>query len=420
MLPQPEVDARIARYHATLDARALWPEVSAAAFRAAQEEIARATAAVFADGARPVPLTPPPGTDAHVLGIAAYIAGMGPLLGWWCETGRVVADPTLADVLALQLDYGRRRAARLRAELGPLLGAFASRGVAVTVLKGADTAYRYFPDPGARPHADIDLLVRPEHRVQARATLLELGFREDATTVQLGGGHWSPPSPQRVRSFELTHPDDPWQVDLHATLDRILFHGLNAGFGVPGPSELEMSPWLPRPVGVLREPLLFAFLAFHASRHFHFTQLLRLVELVLVARRDFAGRPEAWAAFWALVTRTRTGRFVYPSLELAERLVPGTVDPEIRRRLADETPARLRRLVARTTPATAHRVYRQPVEKSSLWIATPRELLAYLGHVVWPRDGDDRLTLREFSRVQRLRLRRVLHSLVRANRLERH
>jgi hypothetical protein len=82
-----------------------------------------------------------------------------------------------------------------------------------------------------------------------------------------------------------------------------------------------------RPVRVLRQPLLLAYLAVHASSHFYSIMQIRLVELILVARKDFAGRPDLWRALDELVERTGTGRFVFPALDLAERLVPGTIDP---------------------------------------------------------------------------------------------
>src|SRR5439155_8230286 len=99
------------------DARDLWPEVTVSAFRRAQAEIARVTAAVLSDVAGQVALQFPPDVDARALGVAASAAGVGPLLGRWCETGRLDAPQPFADVLATHLDHGRRRAARMRQEL---------------------------------------------------------------------------------------------------------------------------------------------------------------------------------------------------------------------------------------------------------------------------------------------------------------
>src|SRR5260370_15941971 len=109
-----DINARLTRYAATLDGRDLWPEVTASGFRAGQAELARVVAAVLAGEPSPVPLRLPAETDARALGIAASAAGIGPLLGLWCSTGRITADPTVADQLATHLTHRRRRAARLR------------------------------------------------------------------------------------------------------------------------------------------------------------------------------------------------------------------------------------------------------------------------------------------------------------------
>src|SRR5437870_1762033 len=147
MQPQDEIERRLVRYAATKDARDLWPEVPPSAFRAAQEEIARVARAVLTDARSPVHFEFPPAADTRACGVAAFAAGMGPLLGFWCETGRVAAPPAVADLLSRHLDHGRRRAARMRHELERLLAPLADRGIEVCVLKGTHTAHRYFPEP---------------------------------------------------------------------------------------------------------------------------------------------------------------------------------------------------------------------------------------------------------------------------------
>src|SRR2546422_7350676 len=239
MIPsQEEIDARLARYAMTLDASVLWPEVTARAFRAAQDELARTTAAVLADPPAPIHLEPPGGADAHALGVAAFAAGMGPLLGFWRKTGRIAADPAFEGLLAVHLDQGRRRVARLGSERDRVVLALADRSIEATVLKGIHTAFEYFPDPGTRPMADVDLLVRPEDGEAARAALRSLGYGEHSATVTPDRSYWTPPGVlRRPRSLEIPHADDPWSLDLHLTLDREFFPGLTAGFGHPGSSQ---------------------------------------------------------------------------------------------------------------------------------------------------------------------------------------
>ena len=408
MIPQREIQARLVRYAVTKDARDLWPEVSPSAFRAAQEEIARVARAVLTDAGSPVHFEVPPGADTRACGVAACAAGMGPLVGFWCETGRVAAPPAVADLLARHLDHGRRRAARMRHELERLLAPLADRGIEVCVLKGTHTAHRYFPEPGTRPAADIDLLVRPEDGQGARGVLRDLGF-DEASSTEPERGHWTPPEPQAVRSLELAHADDPWSVDLHVSLDRTPFPGLSTGLGTPGPSRWQVWREFSRAVHTLPQPLLLAYLALHASAHFYEIALVRLIELVLVARRDFAPRSETWQAFDELVRRTSTGRFVFPALTLAEELVPGTVDPIVLEHVTAPAPRRLRRLVNEMTPASAQRLHPRPLGVHLVWAASPREVLGALVDVAWPRLGAKRLPPHQVPRVQWQRLRRAFH-----------
>ena len=202
MEPQIDIPARLARYAVTRDARDLWPEVSASAFQAAQREMVRVTAAVLAGAPSPVRLELPRDADTRALGVAASVAGMGPLLGFWCATGRIDAQESVLDLLARHLDHGRRRAARLRQELERIVVPFADRGIEVLVLKGTDTSYRYFPEPGTRPSSDLDLLVAPHDVAAARTVLRNLGFAEE------GPGHgdryrstWTHPGVDGVRSL---------------------------------------------------------------------------------------------------------------------------------------------------------------------------------------------------------------------------
>src|SRR2546422_4337249 len=290
------VAARLARYAVTHDARDLWPEVTVSAFRAAQAEIARVTAAVLSDAPGPVPLQLPPDVDARAFGVAASAAGVGPLLGRWCETGRLDAPRPLADVLATHLDHGRRRAARMRQQLDHLLVALADRDVEVLVLKGTHTGQRYFPESGTRPTTDIDLLIRPDDLRAAHQALRALEFVEDAATAEPQRSHWTPLGVGPVRSLELAHADNPWSVDLHVSLDRRQFAELTMAFSGVELSAGEVWRGVWRPVRGPPQPQLLAYPALHASRPFFSITLLPLVELGLVGGRDFARRPAPWGA----------------------------------------------------------------------------------------------------------------------------
>ena len=419
MQPENDIPRRLARYAVTRDARDLWPEVSASAFQAAQREMVRVTAAVLAGAPSPVRLELPRGADTRALGVAASAAGMGPLLGFWCATERVDAQESVLDLLARHLDHGRRRAARLRQELERIVVPFADRGIEVLVLKGTDTSYRYFPEPGTRPSSDLDLLVAPHDIAAARTVLRNLGFAEE------GPGHgdryrstWTPPGVDGIRSLELAHADNPWSVDLHVSLDREMFPDRPMTFGTPpptpGPRDGEVWQEFSRPVWVLREPLLLAYLAAHTSSHFYAITLVRLVELVLVARRDFG--EDDWRAFADLVRRTATGRFVFPAFYLAEQLAPGAMDALTLEEVEAAAPRWLRKRVRATTPASAQRLHPYPFRERFLWATTLTELLLELA---WPHEqdrgrvGNRRVSLRQILGVYWQRIRKRFLRFVR-------
>jgi hypothetical protein len=279
------------------------------------------------------------------------------------------------------------------------------------VLKGGYTAYRYFPEPGTRPASDTDVLIRPRDAEPARRVLQGLGFTEVEANTLPYSTHWARPGSQVVASLELPHTDNPWSVDLHASLDRVYPPGVVAHFGTFDLSQGLVWNDLAVPVRILPQPLLLTHLACHASGDLLTLSLLRLAELVLVAQRDFPSASQ-WEELEALLAKTRTGRFAFPSLELAERFVPGTMPPETRARLAALAPRRLRRRVARTAPATAQSLKPIPLDESSIWAASWRDHITYVLHLLWPGSHRRRMPLRDALAKQGSRIRRLVHALL--------
>jgi hypothetical protein len=409
-MPAHAIAERLERFRRLNDPAVLWPEVTEPAFRRALEEIARVSGAILSPPPDPPqppqPLNLPTDVSPAAFGVAAFASGMGPLLGYWCETGRLRAADPLAELLARHLDHGRRRAERLEGELGRLLAAFGGRGIEVVLLKGAHTAYEYFPEPGTRPMADLDVLVSPAHLPAARQVLGELGFVAINTEALPHRSDWARPDERTVRSIELDHVDNPWAIDLHVSLDRSYAPGVVARFDGIDTGAGAVRRHFGRPASVLPQPLLLAYLACHAADHLWSLPLLRLAELVLVARRDIRARA-AWAGLEDLLARTRTARFAYPTLALAERLVANTVPADVLERLGRHAPRRLRRFVSRTAPAAAQRL--EPLGPGhAFWTASLRERLTRLLHLVWPYGETGPLPARRAFSRQRDRLRRLL------------
>jgi hypothetical protein len=321
------------------------------------------------------------------LGPAAYSAGMGALLGYWVEEQRVRVGDEPADILARHLDHGRRRFARLEGELHRVLRAFAQHGVRATLLKGIHTGRTYLPDAGTRPLADIDLLVPASGFGAACAAMGRAGFLERRRTTRPFRSEWvKRDAPLFEPSLELNHVDNPWAVDLHCSLDRRYFRGCVADLT----AELEAHT-IPDPVGgqgavVLAQPLLTAFLALHASYAIHQLQLIRLVELVLVIRRDRENGSLVWSALLDLLARTGTARFVYPAFDLAERLAPGTLDSPVRASLRNATSERMQRVVQDIAAGGTFRLSRRSLDDKLMWARGLWELLRNLFELLWPSD----------------------------------
>ena len=69
------------------------------------------------------------------------------------------------------------RGAALAARWGEATSALREAGIETITLKGIVLAHTVYPEPGLRPMADIDLLVRPADRLRAIAVLARLGYR---------------------------------------------------------------------------------------------------------------------------------------------------------------------------------------------------------------------------------------------------
>jgi hypothetical protein len=406
-----DVAQRIRRFRRSWHAGDLWPDVTEPAFLAGMAELARVTGVLAGHGKREagngaagVALASSP--DARVLGIAAHVAGMGPLLGWWIERGRLDAPPDVAALFATHLDHGRRRAVRLRARLEAVLAALRAEGVTPTILKGMHTAWVYFPEPGTRTMADVDLLVDEAALPAARRALAGIGLAP-VSTVR-GRITFRPPGDHVPRSLEATHADDPWELDLHRSLDRWFAEIVPARLGPVGAGDtVTLEPGPPGARG-LAQPLLTALLALHVSDHFESTSLVRLVELAWVIRRDRGAGTLHWDALLARLRATGASAFVYPAIALTERLLPGTVDAAFRAAIRDDAPPPVRRAVDRTEPATAMRMYARSLDTRVIWLDGWRARLAWIGWRLWPRVGDVPASLPEAAAITASRFWRVL------------
>jgi hypothetical protein len=186
------------------------------------------------------------------------------------------------------------------------------------------------------------------------------------------------------RSLSLTHEDDPFTLDLHASLNRNFF-----GVGVARLDRLlaegSGNGWSPAGVAAVPgQPLLLLLLATHASEGLHGLSLIRLVELAWVIRRDLERGALDWAVAADAAEEVGALRFAYPALALCERLAPGSVPPAALARFAAKATPAMLRILGGVTPGTAQRLDRLSVEERFMWAGTPVERARRLAYALWP------------------------------------
>jgi hypothetical protein len=389
------------------------PEAWRSSLRAIQSAVTERLAARSAPSARsgaPVAVRLETPAGSHALGVAAFTSGTGPLLGFWIESGALIADPETTAVLRLHLLHGRLRAERLASALVHVTQCLRAAGAQATVVKGMHTAHELFPDPGARPLSDIDLVIAPGDVPAAEKALGDAGFTPRPVLASPYSCEWVPRGVSALpRSLELTHEGNPWTVDLHASLGRDL-GGVRtvsvAGSRDACTREMRLAG---ADVRVLVQPWLAAYLAAHASQELKNLTLVRLIELVWVMRGHGRTDPVDWPELTKLLDRQRAAAYVYPGVALAERLAPGTVPPDAMSMLERAAPPRVRRVIDRLEPATAQRLETVSVEESFMWAVGPLDHLRRLGRVLWPTwAGSPAGVLRvQATRARQLLARRV-------------
>lgn len=377
-----EITRRRARFAETQDPEALWPGLDEPTRRAAVQEVGRVTRAVLA-GARAVAIALDHPRESYALGVAGHITGMGPLLGRWLEDGALTAkEPTRAR-LANHLAHGRRRAQRIEDEVVPALDALLDLGITPVALKGAHTAHVYFEERGARRMSDVDLLIPPDRVADVERALERLGYAPQSPAEHPYKRDWLAPGVDaRLYSVEWQDARSVWTLELHSSLDRVYHPGAVA----PLDSERDVvvsCDYGGRPLRALAPPLLLAMLACHASQELDGSRLLRLVEIVRVARGFGHVAPVDWDEVLAVLERTGTARFAYPALALAEELAPGTVDPRALALGREQSTWAARHTVDALSPDGGS-LDARGLLRQSMWTRSPLAVANRIARSLWP------------------------------------
>lgn len=354
--------------------RYLWPETEPEDWRRGLREIERVVRQVLTGASATL------GGDPRALGVAAFTSGTGPLLGSWVEAGLLTADQTAAALLGLHLHHGRERARRQRRTLIDAVAAFAEADIEPIVLKSAATATLYFEEAGVRPGVDIDLVVRPSGYDHAERVLAGLGHAPVGRQISPRKSDWRVRGTDAwPRSLELMHSGAQYGIDLHESLGRDFF-GIRR---VTVPADTVRIDTAGASLRVLSQPGRLAFHALHASEGLDNLTLIRLIEIVLMARRD-AGRTFEWVDLVAMLRSIGGLRFAWPAFMLAEKLAPGTIDAQALETMRDAATPAMRRVLDGLAPADAQRLDVLTLRERFMWCAGPVEHVRRFAHMLLP------------------------------------
>lgn len=401
-----DLDARSRRWAATDIPASLWPNLDLELLASSALQIERCVSAILAE--RPASLGSSTGAEADAIGIAALISGTGPLLGYWVEQGLLDVSEPVAKVLARHLEHGRGRYARIRHEIAPVLEGLVAAGVQPAVLKGFHTAHVYFPEPGVRPLADVDLYVEPRLVARADLAIGAAGFHRHTNSGKFKGVWFPERDAQPIQSLEYWHQLSPWRIELHAALDfgTLKRHGVHLETAMPVD---ETWCGLGMPLRVAPQPLLLVGIATHASGELHAARLLRLIELTWMIRRDESSGALDWSAVEWLLESTGATRFTYPAFTLVEQLAPGTIKPSILALSAQRSTPIARSVVGELTPATPILNQRASIAERLMWEPGMFGIVRRVFEMFLPASD---VSLRDALGVYRGRARRLLSGRV--------
>jgi hypothetical protein len=354
----------------------LWPDVETGRWRSALKEIVSVTRSVLAgDSGGHLACD-----DARAMSIAAYTSGMGPLLGSWIESGRIGASVEIAEMLQLHLAHNRRRMTRLTAILRDTVEQLSNGNVSPLLLKGMDTASRYFPEPGVRPLSDIDMYIPINIISQAEQILSRLKYQRAPRTRAPYACDWIDPHVSASpRTLTMVHEDDPWSIDILGSLDKRVPTGARISFDSPlARARLTELPEIGR-AHVMPQPLLTLYLAVHFSQTLLNATILRALELVLVIRRDVRLGTLDWEDLVRDAKEMGGLRFIYPALVFVEQLAPGAIPSGVMTAAATDASKNSRRILAGLTLAEAQPLDRHSIRERFMWAADWQDYLVQIG-----------------------------------------
>jgi hypothetical protein len=144
-----------------------------------------------------------------------------------------------------------------------------------------------------------------------------------------------------------------------------------------GPSRQAATPRLADAVPeTLAGSMLLLYLTVHASCPLRSLSLLRLVEIILVIRRDEPAGALRSAEFLRVAELSSTLASIYPACRLANELSPGVIPDRVMRATAEAAPRAARVFLDGQRPWSVHRVVRGSLAERFMWASSPGESYA--------------------------------------------
>jgi hypothetical protein len=301
--------------------------------------------------------------EARVAPFAATVNGVAPWLHH-ALTGTPLAASLpgeFLDCLSRQHQANRARAERLQADAARILAAAARVGIPVIPLKGAAIlAGDYYPQPGLRPMADLDLLVSAGSIPQTARLMADLGYT-------LRGSTWKHhtflrPDNEQIVAYE-EHPDNPRPVEVHYRTAETLW-GLLCDLTARAWERARKGSFLGIEALLLPPSELLLHAAIHTTFNVlnHTARLIHLADIRQLAQR-LTARQE-----WGEVTHgwgSSLVRFAYPAIGLTAYSLPGSIPPSV-----------LSALEAQVSPRLVRWAAGRPIVALSRYGNAPRSFLA--------------------------------------------
>lgn len=325
---------------------------------------------------------------------AIWRQGLGPLV-WSLLDARGAREALPGPLQAyLEEDFAlsRQRNHILLGDLAAILHAAAQIGIEVVPLKGSLLALLCYDDPGLRPMADIDLLVRPQDQLSLMEVVQRHGYvltrkRSRHTVLSRAGKTAS----DVVRLGE--HPGNPMNVEIH---DHIAgdYWGLRyrlteSMWASSSPGRLAEAP-----ARLLSRMALMKHLLIHAATNM-MDRTLRAIHLYDLGVLGPNLAQADWEALGDGSSGSVESRLLYAPLALAERCLGAQpAPPQVLARLREATPASLIRFVGEaplkrmtiagfTWPRRPHIPW--------AWYAPGREWLGPVRYMLLPTAAERRL-----------------------------